>query len=104
EKSCAELTGAAGSHTSSTRRVRYCWLADIDPAPAFVRHNHAVSWTAGDDTGRLHRPRAHPRGHGSAVDCGSRRTCFPAFYHDATPTHQGAAAAWWARYSRFEVP
>jgi exopolysaccharide synthesis protein ExoD len=31
-------------------------MADIDLAPAFVRHNHAVSWTAGDDTGRLHGP------------------------------------------------
>jgi hypothetical protein len=30
----AELTGAAGSHTSSTRRVRHCWLADIGLAPA----------------------------------------------------------------------
>src|SRR5262249_15932603 len=55
-----------------------------DFAPAFVRDNHAVSWTAGDDTGRLHCSRAHPRGHGSAVDCGPRRTCFPTFRHDAT--------------------
>src|SRR6266566_8613577 len=47
EKPRAELTGAAGSHTSSTRRVRHYWLADIDPPPAFLRHNHAVSWTAG---------------------------------------------------------
>jgi hypothetical protein len=53
-------------------RVRHCWLADIDLAPAFVRHNHPVSWTPGDDTGRLHGPRAHPRGHGSAVNCGPR--------------------------------
>jgi hypothetical protein len=44
EKPRAELTGAAGSHTSSTRRVRQCWLADIDFAAAFVWHNHAVSW------------------------------------------------------------
>jgi hypothetical protein len=80
----AELTGAAGSHTSSTPRIRHYWLADIDLAPAFVRLNHAVSWTAGDDSGRLHGPRAHPRGHGSAVDCGPRRTGFPAFHHDAT--------------------
>jgi len=36
------------------------WL-DIVLAPAFVRHNHAVSWTAGDDTGRLHGARAYPR-------------------------------------------
>src|SRR5262245_19659565 len=84
ERARAELTGAAGSYTSSTRRVRHCWLADIDLAPALVRHNHAVSWIAGDDTGRLHGPRVHPRGHGGAIDCGSRRTCFPAFYHDAT--------------------
>jgi hypothetical protein len=84
KKRGAELTGAAGSHTSSTRRVCHCWLADIDLAPAFVRHNHAVSWTAGDDTGRLHAPWAHSRGHGGAIDCGSRRTCFPEFYHDAT--------------------
>src|SRR5947208_12441999 len=83
-KARAKLTGAAGSYTSSTRRVRHCWLADIDLAPAFVRHNHAVSWTAGDDTGRLHGPGAHSRGHSGAIDCGSRRTCFPAFYHDAT--------------------
>src|ERR1700758_1258945 len=84
EKPRAEPTGAAGSHTSSTRRIRHYWLADIDLAPAFIRHNHAVSWTAGDDTGRLHGPGVHSRGHGGAIDCGSRRTCFPAFYHDAT--------------------
>src|SRR6516162_5245941 len=84
EAAHAELTGAGGSYSSSACRVCHSWLADIDPAPAFVRHNHAVSWTAGDDTGRLHGPRAHPRGHGSAVDCGPRRTCFPAFHHDAT--------------------
>ena len=29
-------------------RVRHCWLADVNFAPAFVRDNHAVSWTAGD--------------------------------------------------------
>ena len=29
-------------------------------------------------------PGAHSRGHSGAIDCGSRRTCFPAFYHDAT--------------------
>src|SRR6266403_3687733 len=84
EKTRAEITSAAGSHTSSTCGVRHCWLADIDLAPAFVRHNHAVSRTAGDDTGRLHGPGVHPRGHGGAIDCGSHRTCFPAFYHDAT--------------------
>jgi hypothetical protein len=83
EKARSELTGTAGSHTSSAPRVRHCWLADIDLA-AFVRHNHAMSWTAGDDTGRLYGPRAHPRDHGGAIDCGSRRTCFPTFYHDAT--------------------
>jgi hypothetical protein len=65
--------GAAGSHTSSTRRVRHYWLADIDPPPAFLRHNHAVSWTAGDDTGRLLDPRAQSRGHGGAIDFGSHR-------------------------------
>src|SRR5258707_2399700 len=63
EKARAELTGAAGSHTSSAPRVRHCWLADIDLAPAFVRHNHAMSWTAGDDTARLYCPRAQPRDH-----------------------------------------
>jgi hypothetical protein len=26
-----------------------CWVADIDLTPKFVRHNHAVSWTAGND-------------------------------------------------------
>src|SRR5262249_29515726 len=57
EKARAVLTGAGRSHTSRTRRVRHCWLADIDVAPAFVRHTHAVSWTAGDDTSRLHDPR-----------------------------------------------
>jgi len=80
----SELTGAGGSHSSSICRVRHCWLADVNFAPAFVRDNHAVSWTAGNDTGRLHCSRAHPRGHGSAVDCGPRRTCFPTFRHDAT--------------------
>jgi len=44
EKPRAKLTGAAGSYTSSTRRIRHCWLADIGLAAAFVRHNHAVSW------------------------------------------------------------
>src|SRR6266498_3414404 len=83
EKARSELTGAAGSHMSSAPRVRHCWLADIDLA-AFVRHNHAMSWTAGDDTGRLYGPRDHPRDHGGAIDCGSRRTCFPTFYHNAT--------------------
>ncbi len=34
--------------------------------------------------GRLHGPGAHSRGHSGAIDCGSHRTCFPAFYHDAT--------------------
>src|SRR6516162_11683062 len=58
-KARADLTGAAGGHTSSTRRVCQCWPADIDLAPAFVRNSHAVSWTACDDTGRLHGPRAH---------------------------------------------
>jgi hypothetical protein len=38
-----------------------------------------MSWTAGDDTGRLYGPRAHPRDHGSAIDYGPRRTCFPHF-------------------------
>ena len=56
EKPPAELTGAAGSHTSSTGRARHCWLADVDFAPAFVRHHHAVSWTACDDAGWLHGP------------------------------------------------
>jgi hypothetical protein len=28
--------------------------------------------------------RVHTRGHSGAIDCGSRRTCFPIFYHDAT--------------------
>src|SRR6266851_7178308 len=99
ETAHAKLTGAGGSHSSSIRRVRHCWLADVDLAPAFVRHNYAVSRTAGDDTSRLHGPRAHPRGHGSAVDCGPRRTCFPPFHHDATLADQAAAPAWWARYS-----
>src|SRR5207244_7495561 len=40
-----------------------------------LRDNHAVSWTAGDDTGRLHYCRADPRGHASAVDCGPMRAC-----------------------------
>ena len=31
-------------------------LADVDLAAAFVRHRHAVSWIARDDTGRLHGP------------------------------------------------
>src|SRR6266700_1273751 len=79
EKAHAELTGAGGNHSPSTCRVRHCWLADVDLAPAFVRNNHVVSWTAGNDTGRLHGPRAHPRGHGSAVDCGPQRTGFPHF-------------------------
>jgi hypothetical protein len=29
-------------------------------------------------------PRAHSRGHGGAIDFGSHRPCFPAFYYDAT--------------------
>src|SRR5262245_17965270 len=95
----AELAVAAGSPTPSTGRVRHRWLADLHFAPAFVRHNHAVSWTARDDTGWLHGPRAHPRGHGGAIDRGSRRTCFPTFYHDATLADQAAALAWWPRYS-----
>jgi hypothetical protein len=37
---------------SGTFGVRHCWLANIDLAPRFVRDSHAVSWTAGDDTGR----------------------------------------------------
>jgi|SRR5215471_6990393 len=32
EEPRAELTGAVGSHTSSTRRVRHCWVAEIDLA------------------------------------------------------------------------
>ena len=46
EKARAELTGAAGSYTSSAPRVRHCWLANIDLAPAFVRHNHALGLLA----------------------------------------------------------
>src|SRR5215510_7734837 len=103
EKARAELTGAAGSYTSSARRVRHYRLAHMDLAPALVRHNHAVSWTAGDDTGRLHGPRAHPGGHGSAVDCQPRQICFPAFHHDATLADTVTASAWWARYACTEV-
>jgi Exopolysaccharide synthesis, ExoD len=64
------------------------WLTST--APRFVRDSHAMSWTAGDDTGRLYGPRANPRGHGSAVDCGPRQACFPTFHHDARrlPTRQ----------------
>src|SRR5438874_11864467 len=29
ETAHAELTGAGGSHSSSTCRVRHCWLADV---------------------------------------------------------------------------
>src|SRR6266403_5664070 len=50
EKARAELTGAAGNHTSSAGRAGHGRLADIDLPPAFVRRNHAVSWTARDDT------------------------------------------------------
>jgi hypothetical protein len=73
--------GAAGNHTASTLRVRHCWLADI--APAFVRHNHAVSWAAGDDPGRLHPARGHSRYHSGTNDSGSRSACFPAFSHES---------------------
>src|SRR5258708_16678280 len=91
EKARSELTGAAGSHTSSAPRVRHCWLADIDLAPAFVRHNHAMSSTAGDDTGRLYGLLAHPRAHGGSIDCWARRTSLPTFYHGAT--HSGSASS-----------
>src|SRR5262249_44811040 len=103
EKARAELTGAGGSHTSSTFGVRHCCLANIDLAPRFVRDSHAMSWTAGDDTGRLYGPRADPRGHGSAVDCGPRQACFPTFHHDATLADWATAPAWWARYARTQV-
>src|SRR5262249_2603548 len=103
KKPRAKLTGAAGSHTSSTRRIRHCWLADIGLAAAFVRHNHAVSWASGDDPGWLIAPRVRPRHHGGAIGCGSHRTCFPAFHHDATLADYAAAAAWLSRYSCFEV-
>jgi len=69
-------------------------LADVDLAAAFVRHRHAVSWIARDDTGRLHGARPYAGGHGSAVDCGPRRTCFPAFHHDATLADEASPAAW----------
>src|SRR5215467_2292658 len=74
EKPRAKLTGAAGSHTSSTRRVRHCWVAEIDLTAEFVRHNHALSWTGGNDTGRLVGPRAHPRRYGGPIDFGPPRT------------------------------
>ena len=48
--------------------------------------DNAVSWTAGDDAGRFHGPRAHPRNHGGAIDYGPQQTCLPAFHHDATLT------------------
>src|SRR5262249_9184782 len=60
EKKRAEVTGAGGSHTSSTFGVRHCWLANIDLASRFVRDSHVMSWTAGDDTGRLYGPGAYP--------------------------------------------
>jgi|SRR6516162_10444746 len=72
-------------------------LADVDLAAAFVRHRHAVSWIARDDTSRLHGARPYAGGHGSAVDCGPRRTCFPAFHHDATLADEASPAAWRAR-------
>jgi hypothetical protein len=75
----------------------HCGLADVDLAAAFVRHRHAVSWIARDDTGRLHGARPYAGGHGSAVDCGPRRTCFPAFHHDATLADEASPAAWRAR-------
>src|SRR2546427_9511299 len=78
---------------SSTWRVRHCWLADIDLAPAFVRHNHPVSWTPGDDTGRLHGPRAHPRGHGGAVNFGPPWNRFSAFYHETRLVELAACSA-----------
>jgi hypothetical protein len=79
EKPRAKLTGAAGTHISSTRRVRHYWLANIDIAAAFIWHNHAVSWASGDDPGGVVGPRVRPRRHGGAIDCGSRRTRFPHF-------------------------
>jgi len=66
-----------------TRRVRHCWLADIVLAPAFVRHNHAVSWTAATTPVGSTVP-GYPRGHGGAIDCGSGWNLFSRFYHDAT--------------------
>src|SRR5262245_64909011 len=60
EKARAKLTGAAGTHISSTRRVRHCGLADIDIAAAFIWHNHAVSWASGDDSGEFVSDRGGP--------------------------------------------
>src|SRR5262249_38888110 len=99
----AQLTGAGGSHTSSTFGVRHCWLANIDLAPRFVRDSHVMSWTAGDDTGRLYGPGAYPRGHGSAVDCEPRQACVPTFHHDTALANYATAPDWWARYACTQV-
>ena len=56
KKPRTKLTGAAGNHTPSTRRVCHCLLADIGLAAAFVRHNHAVPWAPLDGTGGLVGP------------------------------------------------
>src|SRR5262249_41578871 len=103
ERPRAKLTGAAGHSTPSTRGVRHAWMADVDLAPAFVRHNHALPWRAGSDPGRLVRPRAHPSRRRGAIDCGSPRTCFPGFCARATRADQAAAPAWLPRYPYFEV-
>src|SRR5262249_17365102 len=103
KKPRAKLTGVAGTHISSTRRERHSWLADIDIAAAFVRHNHAVSWASGDATGGLIGPRVHPRRYGGAIDCRSHRTCFPAFHHDATLADYAPSAARLPRYSCFAL-
>jgi hypothetical protein len=102
KKPRAKLTGAAGNHTSTTRRVRHCWLADIDIAATFVRHNMLC-------LGLLAMTPV-----GSSVPgfvlallavqlIGSHRTCFPAFHHDTTLADYAATAAGLPRCSCFEV-
>ncbi len=66
------------------------------------RHNHAVPWASGDDTGGLVGPRICPRPLGGAIDLGSHGTCFPAFHHDTTLADYAAYAAWLPRYSFLE--
>src|SRR5437763_16303153 len=70
-------------HQASAEYVTVGWLTSTLHRPSFGIIMLSLG-LLGDDTGVLHYSRAHPRCHGSAVDCWPRRTCFPSFRHDAT--------------------
>src|SRR5271166_2324154 len=71
ERADAELTGAGGPSPAGATGALHAWLADVEPAGAFVRHRRFVPRPARDDPDRLDGARPDARGRRAANDRGS---------------------------------